>query len=153
MMKVLSNSSMKLASGVAAVLRRLLTERNTHRVFSLLSPALVAVPLVAASALFSPVQAREPGQPKGCPSRWCGCYLAHYYGMPHRKDLWRARNWAKIGKPTRPKIGAIVVWRNHVGVIVGKKKSGWVVKSGNDGNRVRVRVRTVHNAIAFRSLK
>jgi hypothetical protein len=143
MMKVLSNSSMKLASGVTAVLWRL-------RLKHLLPVALVAVPLVATSA---EAARREPGQPRGCPSKWCGCYLAHYYGMPHRKDLWRARNWAKIGKPTRPKIGAIVVWRNHVGVIVGKKKSGWVVKSGNDGNRVRVRVRTVHNAIAFRSLK
>lgn len=96
---------------------------------------------------------REPGQPKGCPSRWCGCYLAHYYGMPHRKDLWRARNWAKVGRATRARIGAIVVWPNHVGVIVGRTAKGWVVKSGNDGNRVRTRVRTIHNAIAFRTLK
>jgi len=99
------------------------------------------------------VEAREPGQPRGCPSRWCGCYLAHYFGMPHRKDLWRARNWAKVGRPTRARIGAIVVWRNHVGVIVGRTAKGWIVKSGNDGNRVRARVRTVNNAIAFRTLK
>lgn len=112
--------------------------------------------LLTAVALFSMtlvVEAREPGQPKGCPSAWCGCYLAHYFGMPHRKDLWRARNWAKVGKPTRPKIGAIVVWPNHVGVIVGKKKGGWVIKSGNDNNRVRIRVRPIHRAIAFRTLK
>lgn len=153
MMKVLSYSSMTLASGAAAVLRHLPVGRNTHTSFPRLSSALVAVPILAASALFTAAEAREPGQPRGCPSKWCGCYLAHYYGMPHRKDLWRARNWAKIGKPTRPKVGAIVVWRNHVGVIVGKKKSGWVVKSGNDGNRVRIRVRTVHNAIAFRALR
>jgi hypothetical protein len=110
--------------------------------------AMVALLITAAS-----VQAREPGQPKGCPSRWCGCYLAHYFGIPQRRDLWRARNWAKVGRATRARIGAIVVWPNHVGVIVGRTAKGWVVKSGNDGNRVRARVRTVHNAIAFRTLK
>lgn len=120
-------------------------EENMRNVFIV----AIAVMLVTAGA----ANAREPGQPKGCPSKWCGCYLAHYFGMPHRKDLWRARNWAKIGRASRARIGAIVVWPHHVGVIVGKTAKGWVVKSGNDGNRVRTRVRTVHNAIAFRVLK
>ena len=137
------NVSATLVSGAAAVLLPLGMKH-------LLPLALVAVPLLATSAEAS---RREPGQPRGCPSKWCGCYLAHYYGMPHRKDLWRARNWARVGRPTRARVGAIVVWRNHVGVIVGKTAKGWVVKSGNDGNRVRTRVRTVHNAIAFRTLK
>ena len=71
---------------------------------NVLFAALAALLISTAS-----VEAREPGQPKGCPSRWCGCYLAHYFGIPHRKDLWRARNWARIGRPTRARIGAIVV--------------------------------------------
>lgn len=139
----MKNTSVMLVSGAAAVLRQL-------RLKHMLPLALVAIPLWATSAEAS---RREPGQPHGCPSRWCGCYLAHYFGMPHRKDLWRARNWAHVGRATRPRVGAIVVWRNHVGVIVGKTARGWVVKSGNDGNRVRSRVRTIHNAIAFRALK
>ena len=140
------------ASGAAADLRY---GRSNHSrtVRHTLTQALIGV--LASLILTStptPAEAREPGQPKGCPSKWCGCYLAHYFGMPNRKDLWAARNWAKIGKPTRPKVGAIVVWRNHVGVIVGKTRAGWVVKSGNDGDRVRVRVRPVHKAIAFRQM-
>ena len=43
-----------------------------------------------------------------------------------------------------------VVWRHHVGVITGRSGSGWIVKSGNDGNRVRERVRSISGAIAFR---
>lgn len=152
-MMVAFNSSIKLASGVAAVLRQLQYCRsNTHRVIrkTSLAGALVALSLTTSAHL---ADAREPGQPKGCPKAWCGCYLAHYMGMPERKDLWRARNWAKIGRSTRPKIGAIVVWRNHVGVIVGKRKDGWVIRSGNDDNKIRVRVRPVNRAIAFRTLR
>ena len=139
----MKNTIAMLVSGAAAVLRQ-------PRLKHLLPLALVAIPLMVASA---EAARREPGQPKGCPSKWCGCYLAHYYGISHRKDLWRARNWARVGRATRPRVGAIVVWRNHVGVIVGKTAKGWVVKSGNDGNRVRTRIRTIHNAIAFRALK
>lgn len=147
------NSSRMLVSGAAAVLRFLLPQGrlNTQTVIPNLSAlgALVALSITTSAHLAS---AREPGQPRGCPKLWCGCYLAHQLGMPERKDLWRARNWARIGKPTRPKIGAIVVWRNHVGLIVGKRKEGWVIKSGNDDNRVRVRVRSIRKAIAFRQL-
>jgi DNA-binding transcriptional LysR family regulator len=35
-------------------------------------------------------------------------------------------------------------------LFLGKTARGWVVKSGNDGNAVRERVRSVSNAIAFR---
>jgi len=147
------NVSKVLVSGAAAVLRQFRLRRCSHtlRVVPNIPAlgALVALSLVTSAQLG---HAREPGQPRGCPKLWCGCYLAHYLGMPHRKDLWKASNWAKIGKPTRPKIGAVVVWRNHVGLIVGKRKDGWVIRSGNDGNRVRVRVRPVHKAIAFRQL-
>lgn len=95
----------------------------------------------------------EPGQPRHCPSAWCGCVMTVWMGVPHRKDLWRARNWAKFGRPLRgPRVGAIVVWKNHVGIIVGRTAKGWVVKSGNDGNRVRARVRSLKNVIAYRGV-
>jgi hypothetical protein len=35
-------------------------------------------------------------------------------------------------------------------IITGKTERGWIVLSGNDGGRVRERVRSVSNAIAFR---
>lgn len=62
-----------------------------------------------------------------------------------------ARWWAGYGSRAHsPAVGAIVVWRHHVGIITGKTARGWVVKSGNDGNAVRERVRSVAGAIAFR---
>jgi hypothetical protein len=86
----------------------------------------------------------------GRPGRWCGWWLGNHLRMPKR-ELWIARNWAKVGSNAgQPGIGVVVVWRNHVGIITGRTASGWVVKSGNDGNAVRERVRSISGAIAFR---
>lgn len=84
------------------------------------------------------------------PRAWCGWWLGHHLGMP-RRDLWLARNWASVGHNAGgPRIGAVVVWRHHVGIITGRIGSRWVVKSGNDGHAVRERPRSVAGAIAFR---
>ena len=62
-----------------------------------------------------------------------------------------ARSWARYGSNAGgPSIGAIVVWRHHVGKIVGHENGQWIVQSGNDGHAVRTRPRSVANAIAFR---
>lgn len=62
-----------------------------------------------------------------------------------------AANWAHYGRPTNPHPGAIVVWRHHVGIIVGPCGAGrCVVKSGNYNNRVATVSMNVRNAIAFR---
>jgi hypothetical protein len=42
------------------------------------------------------------------------------------------------------------VWRHHVGIITGRSGNQWIVKSGNDGNTVRERPRSISGAIAFR---
>lgn len=90
-------------------------------------------------------------RPAHRPSAWCGWWLGHHLGMPLR-SLWLARNWASVGSSTGgPRVGAIVVWRHHVGIITGRHGNQWVVKSGNDGGRVRERPRSVAGAIAFRS--
>jgi hypothetical protein len=93
-------------------------------------------------------------RPAGCPPRaWCGCWLGYYLGVP-KKDLWLARNWAREGRPAMgPGLGVVVVWRNHVGVIVGRTSTGWVVKSGNDGGAVRARERSLAGVIAFRVVR
>ena len=86
----------------------------------------------------------------GRPSAWCGWWLGNHLGM-NKRNLWLARNWASVGSNAGgPGIGVVVVWRHHVGVITGRSGSGWIVKSGNDGNRVRERVRSISGAIAFR---
>lgn len=80
------------------------------------------------------------------PSRWCGWWMRSQKGGGPELNL--ARNWAKWGRPTGPRVGAVVVWRSHVGMITGRNAAGqWIVKSGNDGGQVRERVRSVKGAV------
>ncbi len=97
---------------------------------------------------------REAGRAigRGRPRAWCGWWLGHHLGMPLR-HLWLARNWAGVGSNAGgPQVGAVVVWRHHVGIITGRSASGWIVKSGNDSHAVRERVRSIAGAIAFRRI-
>lgn len=84
------------------------------------------------------------------PKKWCGWYMRQLFGGGPEYN--RARNWIKRGRATVASVGAIVVWPNHVGVITGRSAKGWIVKSGNDSNRVRERPRSVAKAIGFRRL-
>ncbi len=93
----------------------------------------------------------ETGRPQGCPARrWCGCWMAAHLGLVDRA-LWVARNWARIGHPADgPQVGAIVVWRHHVGVIQAAEGNQILVLSGNDGRAVRERWRSTSGVIAYR---
>ncbi len=94
--------------------------------------------------------ASNEGRPADCYGiPWCGCALRHWLGIADTA-LNLAANWAHWGRPTEPHVGAVVVWRHHVGKIVGGSPGHWAVLSGNDGHRVRTRVRSVSGAIAFR---
>jgi hypothetical protein len=80
------------------------------------------------------------------PDQWCGWWMRTQRGGGPEYNL--AWNWSRWGKPTEPKVGAVVVWRHHVGEITGRSKSGqWIVRSGNDGGRVRERARSVAGAV------
>ena len=69
------------------------------------------------------------------------------------RNLWLARNWASVGRSAGgPRVGAVVVWRHHVGIITGRAGGKWIVKSGNDGHAVRERPRSIAGAIAFRAV-
>ena len=97
-------------------------------------------------------RARRVAGMHGRPRAWCGWWLGRQLGMADRK-LWLARNWAGVGRNIgKPQIGAVVVWRHHVGVITGRAGAQWIVKSGNDGSRVRERPRSIAGAIAFRGV-
>jgi hypothetical protein len=81
------------------------------------------------------------------PSRWCGWWMRTQLGGGPQYNL--ARNWAHWGRPANgPRVGAVVVWAHHVGMITGRTANGqWIVKSGNDGGRVRERPRSVAGAV------
>jgi hypothetical protein len=101
-------------------------------------------------ALSNTADARPHHGSRGIP--WCGIYLGKYLGKPDRR-LWIAREWAREGSAATPGIGVVVVWRHHVGIIEGRADNGqWIIRSGNDGNAVRVRPLSISGAIAFRRI-
>ena len=85
------------------------------------------------------------------PRAWCGWWLRHEVPRDPGPAYNLARHWAHWGYPARPAAGAVVVWPHHGGLITGRVATGlWIVKSGNDGNAVRERPRSLAGAIAFR---
>jgi hypothetical protein len=108
--------------------------------------AVLALACIATTAAADVVGHKPPG----CPSRWCGCWLAQHMGLSDR-SLNLARRWASIGSPAHgPAPGAVVVWRHHVGKITAVDGHRIKVLSGNDGRRVRDRWRTTAGVIAYR---
>lgn len=80
------------------------------------------------------------------PSQWCGWWMRTQRGGGPEFNL--AWNWTRYGSPGSPQVGAVVVWRHHVGEIVGQASNGqWIVRSGNDGGQVRSRARSISGAV------
>ena len=106
-------------------------------------------------AFASSAEARTPPHHRspraGHPAAWCGWYMRTQVGSDPGPQYNLARSWAHYGANAGgPSIGIIVVWRHHVGKIVGHENGHWIVQSGNDGHAVRTRARSLAGAIAFR---
>ena len=90
-------------------------------------------------------------QAAGRPRAWCGWFMRGQVGSDPGPSFNLARSWASYGSNAGgPQVGAIVVWRHHVGKIVGHENGQWIIQSGNDGHAVRTRPRSIAGAIAFR---
>jgi hypothetical protein len=80
------------------------------------------------------------------PGKWCGWWMRTQKGGGPQYNL--AWNWRNYGSAGSPQVGAVVVWRHHVGMITGRAANGqWIVTSGNDGGRVRSRPRSIAGAV------
>jgi hypothetical protein len=86
----------------------------------------------------------------GRPSAWCGWEMRQLVSGDPGPAFNLARNWTHWGQSGPAGVGAVVVWSHHVGKIVGQEDGEWVIESGNDGNRVRTRPRSIAGAIAIR---
>lgn len=133
--------------------------RAAHMFFTMLTvlvmaSSLAAVPAEAFPSPFADGASQKPAKasrgasysigPK--PARWCGWWMRTQKGGGPELNL--ARNWANWGRPSGPRVGAVVVWSHHVGMITGRTPDGqWIVKSGNDDGRVRERPRSVQGAV------
>lgn len=103
-----------------------------------------------------PTTAWAVGRPPSCPPRrWCGCWLAHQFGLSDRA-LWRARHWARIGAPAAPGcVGCVAVLRRgstggHVGIVTGYAGADPIILSGNHNNAVGVAAYPRARVIAYR---
>lgn len=84
------------------------------------------------------------------PAAWCGWEMRRLVGADPGPSYNLARNWAHWGHSGPAGVGAVVVWRHHVGKIVGQENGQWVIESGNDGHALRTRARSIGGAIAVR---
>jgi surface antigen len=80
------------------------------------------------------------------------------FGTP-RRDLWRARNWLRLGRElTGPRVGAIVVFARgrdggHVGQIVEVISPNQIrIWSGNDRGQIRESLRSTVGVIGYRDI-
>ena len=91
------------------------------------------------------------GNPTGWPRVWCGAFMRlvmRAAGLPDLPSGDRAAAWARYGRASAPRPGAVVVWPHHVGLITAVETNGRAtVISGNDGRRVRERVRSIAGAV------
>ena len=97
-----------------------------------------------------PERSAYAGHVGGRPSAWCGWEMRQLVSGDPGPTFNLARNWAHWGQSGPAGVGAVVVWSHHVGKIVGQEEGEWVIESGNDGNRVRTRPRSIAGAIAIR---
>ena len=98
------------------------------------------------SSYSAPVRSYRAHGNNGRPRAWCGWWMRQQRGGGPELNL--AWNWSRWGRPSGPQVGAVVVWRHHVGEIVGRAANGqWLVRSGNDGGAVRTRARSVAGAV------
>jgi hypothetical protein len=92
--------------------------------------------------------AKGHGNPAVLGPRW---FMRGQVGSDPGPSFNLARSWAHYGSNAGgPSVGVIVVWRHHVGKIVGHENGQWIIQSGNDGRAVRTRPRSIAGAIAFR---
>ena len=107
--------------------------------------SMVALLAVAGAGATSAEAKRYDGN-GGRPGKWCGWWMRTQLGGGAEYNL--AANWKRYGRASGPQVGAVVVWPHHVGIITGRNSKGqWIVKSGNDGGRVRERARSVSGAV------
>ena len=86
------------------------------------------------------------------PAKWCGWQMRQEVGQDPGRAYNLAINWKNYGRPADgPSVGVIVVWPHHVGKIVGRDGRGqWIIRSGNDGNALRERARSLSKVVAYR---
>jgi uncharacterized protein (TIGR02594 family) len=74
---------------------------------------------------------------------WCGLFVAHCFnihGIKGPKNPLSALAWADWGIPTKPSLGSLLVFKRtgggHVGFYVGETDTAFLVRGGNQSDKV-----------------
>jgi uncharacterized protein (TIGR02594 family) len=80
---------------------------------------------------------------------WCGLFVAHCIATtlpdePIPVNPLGARNWRAFGRETQPRLGAVMVfwrgsrsgWSGHVGFYAGETPTHYIIRGGNQSNKV-----------------
>jgi hypothetical protein len=99
------------------------------------------------------VDSGSTARPRDCYGiAWCGCWLRHELGVAST-SFNLAIHWLTWGHASGPQVGAVAVWRHHVGRIVGVCDGGYLLQSGNDGdgNRAGTHCRNMRGVVGYRA--
>lgn len=88
---------------------------------------------------------------------WCGWFVAHCIdvaGLPFPRMYARALAWADWGKPCKPTVGAVGVFKRpgggHVGFLVAENAANYYVLGGNQSNAVNIMQLAKNRLVATR---
>jgi hypothetical protein len=83
--------------------------------------------------------------------KWCGLYLAKIIKRPPRHAA-SVDAWRRWGRRVKPRPGVVVIFKHrHVGQLIKMLPGCALVRSGNDGNRVRTRCRKPSSISHYRA--
>lgn len=99
------------------------------------------------------------GNVTGFRGPWCGAFLgmiARRVGLPRPHNFRLARAWLHVGRPVKPRPGAVVVFARrgggHVGIVTRVRHGRVHVISGNHGHRVAMGWYPIRRALGYRAL-
>jgi uncharacterized protein (TIGR02594 family) len=84
---------------------------------------------------------------------WCAAAVGRWLSIAGYRRLrsLRAIDYARYGRRSGPRPGALAVMRHHVGIVVGVSRRGVLLLSGNHRHRVSLGVYPRRRIVAYRS--
>ncbi|WP_036291945.1 hypothetical protein [Methylosinus sp. PW1] len=122
------------------------------------SRAHASLPVIAGGGSLLAVAQRYVGARNftGFRGPWCGAAMSIVASEATGRHYWilRARDWARVGRPTAPHPGAVAVLPHHVGTVRALDEDGNpYLAGGNQSGRFSIKRFPARNVIAYREIE